>query len=476
MYLRPLLLTIVACSAPPHQTQVATTMETAACAAPRSFGAVPDDGVDDRVALQSTLTACAGSTVELEAGRYNVVTPPWPRARAMLAIPDGTRFQGQGDRTEILFTGDNMGAEWRGIQWGSRTTLRRVSLRSRLTRTVEQTHMMRGDGPLRDVEVDHVGCDHVAADGGKSGDCASMAGYPATATTPDRRLWNIHLHHNVVRDTGRAGFAFHSGVRSSRFDHNVFLHARGQYLDGEVGNGMSDNDSIEIDHNLFAARVGLESALAIQIQTASHIRIHDNVVSGAVDLYGCDACELADNEVTLSVETESAVVGLRKSGSGTVFRDEIYTRNASAGDGYVLAVVEKEGSPDHVVVTDTEIVQHAGEPAVYSWGIVGLALRHLTLTCDAAAQPYSAIALSGSPATRTTELELTDSAIVGPYTSAIAVGGSYAGTGSVDVQRNTSTRASAGLVCVGPGQGGRVTGPVTYVGNAMPAASCAPVP
>src|ERR1041384_4426851 len=62
---------------------------------PRDFGAIPDDGIDERTALQAVFTACAGATVSLEAGPHEVVTPS-PRSVAMLTLPAGTPLQGLG--------------------------------------------------------------------------------------------------------------------------------------------------------------------------------------------------------------------------------------------------------------------------------------------------------------------------------------------------------------------------------------------
>src|ERR1051325_8018819 len=131
------------------------------CSSPRDFGPIPDDGIAARTALQRVFPACAGATVSLEAGQYEVVTPS-PRSVAMLTLPAGTTLQGLGTQSVIRFSGDNGAQDWRGIQLGSNTLIQRVKLISDFTpgTTNEQTHIMRGDGRLTDVTITDVTINH----------------------------------------------------------------------------------------------------------------------------------------------------------------------------------------------------------------------------------------------------------------------------------------------------------------------------
>src|SRR5205085_10619263 len=142
--------------------------------------AIPDDGIDDRTALQAVLNACAGSTVSLEAGQYEVVTPT-PRSVAMLTLPAGTTLQGLGTQSVIRFSGDNGTRAWRGTQLGHSTLIQRLRLITDFTpgTTDEQTHVIRGDGPLHDVTITDVAINHPSHQS-KSGDCIQFVGYPPT--------------------------------------------------------------------------------------------------------------------------------------------------------------------------------------------------------------------------------------------------------------------------------------------------------
>lgn len=488
-YVAATLVIVLASTACAPKRMVTTVTTT--CAPPRAFGAIPDDGVDDRAGLQQMLDACGATRVDLEAGKYRVTTPPFPRGRASLTMREGTTLRGAGlDATEISFDGDDMLGEWQGIRVASHTRIVGVSLTTHLTHTVEQTHVIRGEGPLVDVKISYVRCVNPQGDG-KVGDCVSWVGYPPAADgTGDKRIWDVEIDHCLFDESGRSGVAWHSGVHgtlaadargelhyTSRIHHNRFRKIMDQAIDGEVGTGASDVDGVEIDHNVAEPRVGAESTIAFQIQSASHIWMHDNVVSGSLDLYGCDQCRLADNVVTLSTSSDgSSVVSLRKAGTGTTFRDETYVREATAGAGYVFSASQKITAPDHLSLDDVKLAQYTPESAVYAWGVVGLAMRHLTIECDwTAPLGLDAIRVSGSVDTRTTDIVLSDSNLTGPYVSGIAVGGSYAGTGAVTVERTRSSGITYGMRCANATAGAAILGPVNYLSNQMPRALCAPL-
>jgi hypothetical protein len=484
-----ILSCLLSCHSPPASATMGRQETSIACMPARVYGAIPDDGIDDRTALQQGLDACGGQALELEAGRYDIFTPPQPRSRDILVMATSETLEGIGLSTVLAFSGDSAGGEWHGIRPAPGFHIRRLALVTSLTRTVEQTHVVRGDGPLRGGEIDHVTCSHPAASGFKSGDCFNFSGYLASATSPDRVVWDVHIHHVDVLRSDRSGIAFHGGLRgtlmpdghsTTRFDHVRCFGVTDQCMDGEGNTGGTD--TVEIDHCLFGLWLGYESAAALQIQGSSGIHIHDNVSTAqSWDLLGCDACDVHDNVITLAVPSTSSVVSLQRAGSGTTFHDELYTRTAVAGPGYVLGIAQNLTVPDHVRVEDVHLVQGTGATALFASGIVGLSMRHLTASCDwspaAGIAPETkmrmdAIAIAGAVGTRTTEIELSDSDVTGPYRSAIATGGGLGGAGTITISRTRATGMTNGIRCEGVAIGAGVTGPITYDGDSMPAPAC----
>jgi hypothetical protein len=479
-----IVVLLPACQITPPEGEV--TEQVASCGSPRDFGAIPDDGVDDRVALQAVLNACAGTTVSLEAGQYEVVTPS-PRSVAMLTLPAGTTLQGLGTQSVVRFSGDNGTRDWRGIQLGNSTLIQRLRLVTDFApgTTDEQTHVIRGDGPLHDVTVTDVAINHPSHQS-KSGDCIQFVGYPPTDTSPDKRIWNANVNHVNFERCDRSGIAVHSGLHgslvaghlTSRFNANTFTGISDQDIDFE---GSGDIDGVEIDNNTFLVPANLESTVAVSIVASSNIHFHDNHLDRALDLYGCSQCEIDHNVVSLAIPASEPVVNLRKRSSNVVFHDEIYTRAASAGIGAVLAITQKISAPDHVTVADSQLIQHSNGVPLIAVGIIGLQVLRDTITYDGAdglplrIDGIVATGSSGDGSLRTTDLHVVDTVINGPIRAAMGVSGSYAGTGTVELTRVRASGANQGLRCEGIATGAGITGPVTYVDNQLPPAVCSPL-
>lgn len=485
----------VGCSAP-----LSSTVQKSAvpCAPARNFGAVPDDELDDRAALQAVMDACAGTAVELEPGTYRVVTPPRPIGRpyAMLAMPANTALEGRGaTATVIEFSGDNGKADWRGFQLASGTALRRMRLTSSFVAgsTVEQTHIARVDGPARGIHLQDLACFH-PQNGSKSGDCFQVVGYG-----PDKLVWDVEVDHVDFENTGRSGVAVHSGLRgtlradghwTTRIHDCRFRHISDQPFDGE---GSGETDGVEIDHNVFDYPDNIESSASIQIQASSRVFIHDNVFNGrGIDLYGCDSCVLEHNRIDQTAPGLPAVQ-IRKKGSGTRFVDEVYSRAESAGTGAVVVVAQKLTGPDNVSFDHVTFTQHTPFPVIYALGVVGVSVTGSKLAYDGAEyvpeHRIDALAFSGSgtnvspsctdnllpsayPGVRVTGIRLSDNLISGPYRATVGVSGAYCGTGSVELVRNTAIGPQQGLRCEEVAVGSGVTGPVVLKGNAIPTNAC----
>lgn len=494
------LMMFVGCS----RTSVSTTRQrsVAACAPARSFGAVPDDDGDDGQGIQAALNACAGSVVELEAGRYRVVTPARPGGRplAMLTVPENTSLEGvSATATVVEFSGDNGKLDWRGLQLASGVSIKRMRLMTNFVAgsTVEQTHVARVDGPARGIHLQDLQCFH-PQNGSKSGDCFQVVGY-----APDKLVWDVEVDHVDFQNTGRSGMSFHSGLRGSlradghwttRIHDCHFGDISDQPIDGE---GTGDTDGVEIDHDVFDYPANLESSAAVQIQASAHVMIHDNVLRGrGIDLYGCDECLLEHNAVD-QVAPSFPAVQFRKKGSGTRFVDEVYSRATSAGPGPVVLVAQKLSAPDNVMFDHVRFTQRSAYPVISTFGIDGLDVLGSALTYDATAYvpelKIDALAIIGSgasvspactdnqvsgdnPGVRTTRIHLRDNTISGPYRATVVVSGSYCGTGTIEMVRNVATGPQQGLRCENATSGSTITGPVVFRDNHIPGNTCSLVP
>lgn len=485
-----LALALLACGSRPRTDAISHGLALAASERPRcaravtEFGAIPNDGGDDRAAIQAWLNACAGTLATLPAGTWDVVTPPAPRPIAMLTVPAGTSLEGAALDVTVRFSGDNSRRDWTGFApTGDGVSVMHLSLVTSFAAgtTVEQTHVVRVTGPVHGFRLSHFACDHLPV-GGKSGDCVQFVGY-----SPDRLVYDVEVDHGTFLRTGRSGIAMHSGIRgmlvdghmTSRFHDNVFISISDQDIDGE---GSGDVVGLEIDHNDHQMPEAPESAIAVQIQGATGVWLHDNVFHGrGLDLYGCDACRVDHNVINQAMPGVAAVT-LRKAGSGTSFSDERYSRTVESGSLPLLQVSHKISAPRDVTVRDSVMSHHAGA-AMSFVGIQGVTINDVVVTYDGAAKASDAVTVLGSgqaggvlcdgvSGIRATNVRVSDLRAKGPYRAVVGTSGSYCGAGALLIRRTRSSEAAQGLRCENVTTGAGVTGPVVLEENDLPGNVC----
>ncbi len=436
-------------------------------------GAVPDDGLDDRNQLQAALDA---GCLELAAGTYDIDTPAAPRPVAMLYLRAGGRITGVGPASVIAFRGDAGKRDWRGLQLANDTTVRRVSFTTGgipAGTTNEQSHVIRGDGPVTGIRIDHNTFDHPVQPGSRRGDAIQLVGYePAADGTGDKRIFDVDIGHNDFINAARSGVAIYGGCHRVRVHDNTFRNTKSQDFDGEGLGGCTD---LEIDHNTFNVGPDQASAISVSLQNTTRAHLHDNTLNGrGMQLYGCSDCEVDHELIVQRLPISGAVLSIEKTSASVRVHDVRIVREASAGAQNVVRVWRRDtSSPDHVVIKDSVLIQHAPGNVVSGIGIVGLRLEHVSVFTDFPGwYGVDALGSAGAYATRTAEIEVIDSNFYGPLAAVLRVSGSYGGTGSVTVERTWADQAVQGLRCENMLIGGGVLGPVMYAGNTLPAPGC----
>lgn len=477
------ILFSVCCSCSVNLSQSVAELSSCSVA---DFGAVPDDGIDDRAAIQ---LAIDGGCAMFSGGEYTVLTPPMPRSIAMLTFPPNTEMYGNGaTETVIKFSGDPQRVDWRGIQLNSNAHLHHLTLAVDTPpgSTDEQTHVVRADGPLHDIEIDHTICDNPVVVNSKKGDCYQFVGYEPRIDSPDRTIWNVNIHHNTVKRAARSGVGIHSGIHgtlvgghyTSRIHNNLFLDTSDQDVDEEgsyLEAGLPSIDGIEIDHNTFEHIPNPLTPHAVSMVYSGHTWFHDNVLNGrGIIVDGCFDCEFYNNTVIQAVPAVVPAVILRRYIVNVTLHDEKYIREESAGVGSVLDFSQLvTGYPLNVKVEDSSLVQRAQGNILYSFGSVGLSVVSTTLDYQRPTETptFFGIDLSGSAVTRTDNITLRRVSMLGPLKSPVRLNGGYAGAGNLHMEQVTS-EAQYGLWCEDPFVGNTILGPVTYTNNTMPLALC----
>jgi hypothetical protein len=438
------------------------------CPSPRSFGAIPNDGIDDRAALQAALDSGC-SPIVLEAGVYNVHTPPPPRTLAILTMRGATEIVGAGDATLIVFSGDAGQRDWHGIALGNHAIIHRLKLdTANLVNTEQQTHAIQGTGPLTGPLVENVTFNHPIR-GLPGGDCIQLVG------RADGLITNPIIRNNNFAACDRSSIGMHSGVHGGQISNNSFPDTGDQDIDGE---GTGDLDGVEIGPgNSFAVGPHAHSSLALHLDGARNMHIHDNTFNGrGLLLFNCSQCEV-DHDTITQVMPGSTALQIEKDSAGVQVHDEHIRRAASAGAGSALRVVPHgSGTPRTVAVTSSQIIQETAGSVVEAFGIVGLQFVDNVFTYSGPADQLFLIHAAGSSDIRSTKIVIMGNTFDGAAkAAAVHLSGSGSGIGTASLRDNTSAGATRGLLCDNINQGGKILGPIIYSGNSMPPPACQPL-
>lgn len=444
----------------------ATLPYAASCLPVAHYGAIPDDGRDDRAALQAALDdGCLD--LRNAPGRYDVMTPPMPRSIWVLRAPDNAQIVGSGDDSVIAFSGDAGRDDWWGIRLASRAHVHHVRFDGDgLRNTTEHAPLLFWVGPVDGVTIERTSFRYPVRAGEKRGDCIQGVGY-----APDKLSTNITIEHNEFLSCGRSSYAWHSGLRNLKYRYNNHIDISDQ-LDGE-GRGNEPHALIadsEIAYNKFQTGKSAEGNLAIQIVRGVRLEIHHNELNGrGIDLADVSDSELHHNEVTLTMaEGDWPAIMIRKGSTSLKIHDETYTRVADGGP--VLSIENRGTGPRDISIVDTTITQLATWHAVRLAGASEVTFSDVDLNYGGG-PGMSAFSFEGVN-TPATGLRVLDSRIKGPVKAAVYLSGAYAGAGTLQLERTTTAGASMGLWC----RYANIKGPITYGDNAMPAPACDSVP
>jgi hypothetical protein len=463
-----LLAAAAACVGSPSITT--QTSEIGVCDVP---GAVPDDGIDDRAAIQAALTTqhCA----HLPAGTYDIDIPSFvPPARRiyMMLLASSASLYGDGPATVLHFRGSAGGQDWEGVRLaGDGSSLHDLSIRTAdITTTDEQTHAAKILGPATNPTVYRVAFDHPQR-GEPGGDCLQLVGYPTTPITGPR------IHDNDFRRCDRSGVAIHSGTSDLVIENNHFHDTGDQDIDGE---GTGSSSAWLITGNVFDLGASPQGDMAMQLQLTADSRVTNNQFNGrGIFVFQSSNLEIDHNTLTRTTSVAGvAVIEIEKNSSTVNVHHNTVTRSSSAGPGYLIrAIPHGSGTPDHITIADNTLRQHATGDIVNSTGVVGLHVLRNTVTYDGAPDaPWGVLAngSAGETPIRTTDIVVAGNTWTGALHGIVGLSGSYGGCGTVSSSDNVVTGATFGLVCSDITKGSTVQGPVSSTRDSWPAPVCGP--
>ena len=459
------------------------------CFDPAAFGAVPDDGVDDRVPVQAAIdaaTTAGGGTVCLGSGRWRVSRAPvgsYDRFAALSTHGAHVTFTGTGPGTVLELAGDQQAAAVSVMSLdpgASDITVQRLTIdTSAATNTDEQTHAIEiGSGvcttangtcsmPVADVTVRDVVFTHPPTPGVRKGDCIRLLGN--TAATAVKR---VTITGGSFVDCARSGISVQRNVFSLAVLGNHFGEQIGDTaFDGEATGGDFD-DGLRLEGNSFAdSTVNFSASLT----SYRHATITGNTFSGkGLSLYRTQDVVVADNTFDVTAISGAGVVDAQNTTTGDKIAGNIIRRHGVSGPA--IRIQPHSGAfPAQMTVTGNTIALDGDSDAIYGDSVHEIGIRDNDITFTESATDGSGITLQGisGPIEDATITGNTDAG-ANPYFAAVRLDSRPEAFHGLTVALNSSRGAVRSLQCSQRAPGG-FPASIVSTGNRWNVAPTCPV-
>lgn len=248
------LILIAACSAeaPTIQPLMVAVSQPGDCIDPRTLGAAPDDGRDDREAIQAAIDQGTGTRrpVCIGPGVYEVSRAP-NRIASLLVAGDGALVVGAGpSQTSLVMVGAWPG-DWRLFEvTGSNHRIADLGLdgSARGLTPKDQIHLVQVTGPAQSIVLADLRLNLPVLPDMSGGDCIRLLG-AATALVD-----GVTIERVTMPACARSGVSFQRGVVNVWIEHVTTALIKGQALDfeptgdGEVRNVAVRDSSLRTGH------------------------------------------------------------------------------------------------------------------------------------------------------------------------------------------------------------------------------------
>jgi hypothetical protein len=458
----------------------------AGCFDPTDFGAVANDGVVDRAAIQAAIDAAVDAgrgTVCLDSGRWTVNRAPagsYDRFAALSTHGAHVTITGTGPGTVIALVGDQGAGTTSVISLdpgANDIAIERLTLdTSAATNTDEQTHAIAigsgvcvdGNGtcsmPVADVTVRDVRFEHPqAAAGTRKGDCVRLLGN--TASTPVER---VTIMGSSFTSCARSGIAVQRNVFSLAVLGNHFGEKiNDTAFDSEPTGGEGD-DGLRLIGNSFADS---QVTFSASITSYRHATITGNTFAGrGMNLYRTQDVVVADNTFDVNAPTGAGVIEVANVAGGDKIDDNVIRRHGVAGPG-IRITPHSGGLPEHVSVANNTIIADGDSSGIYAESVRDVGIRDNDITLTDPAPNGSGIALRATARTMD-GLTITGNTVTGPlsatgantYFAAVRLAANPFQIDGVTVALNSSHGALRSLECSQTAAGG-FRQPIVSLGN-----------
>jgi hypothetical protein len=436
----------------------------ATCAVP---AAIPNDGQDDRAAIQAALDT--QGCVELEAGVYDIAMPiPRPPGRAglgMLQFTTGDVLRGKGPLTRLQFTGGTNSGDWYGLWVVPETNdvvIEDLYLDSTLlTHNNEQTHAIQLSGLAERITISQVWFDHPER-AGRGGDCIKIVGSnEAPVSAKIESSWFVRCDRSGVASTG--------GGRSLLINGNTFFDVGNQDIDIEASKPSS---SVTISNNHMFVGPSPNGSYSVGITTATRVVFSNNHLFGrGVMFFNVDTASISDSTIFRTVsERGEPVIELMKAAKNITINNVLAVRAITTPGAVIRAGHHSSAYPSGIQIMNSSL-RSASDAALIAVGTatdLTVSGNRLERTVGTTWAGSRAIEVVGTLA-KTEQTLISGNMIIGQFDSAIRLKGTGEGIGNVTMGNNSAPGAVTGLICT---SSSGITGRLVSSGNNWPSTTC----
>lgn len=459
-----LILFITACTStatPKVASITSASFGGTTCYDPANYGAIPDDGLDDRVPMQAALDAAsaAGGVWCLGAGRWEVSRAPsgtYNRFAALNTHGHHVQMRGAGPATTISLKGDQgMATTWVvALDPGaSDITISDLTIdTSGAFNTEEQTHAIEvGTGvclgiqcqPIEDISIKNVRFVHPTVNNELKGDCLRLVG--TTVATLVRRVQVIG---STFTQCARSGIAVQRNVHALIINGNEFTQPSDQDLDFEPTGVAADlNDTTTITNNVFTDTGGqgdFSVAVGGAVSPMGRVVVSNNVFEGrGLNVYRISDVVISDNVFKANALGSYGVINMGNVVQRANIHHNVIWRTGVAGA--MIRVMHQSGSYATDLTIDGNIMRNetAGQ-GIYIESASDSHITNNTLRFTTAAQ--FGIYLRSTIAA-VDGLTLSGNTIIGPVTYGVYLAASPQPFNDVTLTANQVRGATTGLKC-----------------------------
>lgn len=497
-----LIITALACSQPGRAPGgVVSVGLTSACIDPVAYGAIPDDGISDRVAIQDAVDAAVAAAQTAGPQRVCMGIGTWDCSRApvgsynrnaCVSVHGGAvTIAGAGPGTVIRLAGDQNQADIVVISHDPDSSGGVQDLTVDTTDafdTSEQTHAMGTTGvcsaphckPITNLSYLRVNCVSPARAGERKGDCIRLLGNvaPSADGQPGTGIYGVTIENSVFRDCARSGIQPQRGVHGLVIRNNEFWCD--QPIHGEATGGSAPHENVDADitGNVFHETRWTGDAFQGDYDVAlsgppgsgpyENIRIHGNQGARGIYLYRTAGAELFDTALFATMRGAGGVLEVGNRCDGTRVHDVTIERRGAPGP--VVRLISRPGALcSGVTVENTTLIQATQASGIYAESVSNLTVDRslLVWTKPAPGPDYAGVHMRGTVAA-VANMTVRSTWFSGQIDVAVRLAGAPAAIGTAHIIGNQA-RGHAALVCGGD------LGLVEYTQNDFGSLSCSAV-